>query len=224
VATPLPPSASAIRVPSVHRREWRILAVIGLVVVGLALIGYGAVLWLSGGSAGPSTVRKVSTTSVDKPANADTEGGTTTTRVDTTDTKTPGEPAERSEAVVAALLGLGSVLFLCGVFFGRIQEVTLPGGAALKLAPEAQEKLVEKVTAAASAAPDLSPDDPQTMLRLYQQSLDELLRELPAVAPEPVVMESPGGGYHVGTVRTEVSPPDDYLDRAVARATEQMTS
>ena len=51
------------------------------------------------------------------------------------------------------------------------------------------------------------------MLRLYQRSLDEMLSELPAAAPEGVVM-----------VRTEVSPPDDYLDRAVARATKQMTS
>jgi len=60
------------------------------------------------------------------------------------------------------------------------------------------------------------------MRRLYQRALDELLRELPA-APEPVVMESPGG-YYVATVSTEVSPPDDYLDQAVASGTEQLTS
>jgi hypothetical protein len=209
-----------VRVPSVHRKEWRILAVVGLVVVGLALIGYGAVLWLSGGGIGPSTAHKVSTTSVDKPANADTAGVTTNTKVDTTDTKTPGDPAERSEAVVAALLGIGSILFLCGVFFGRIQEVTLPGGAGFKLAPEAQAQLAEKVTEAAINAPDLSPD-PQTVGRLYQRALAEVLRELPA-APEPVVMESPGG-YYVATGSTEVSPPDDNLNRAVASATERLT-
>jgi hypothetical protein len=223
VATPVPASASAVRVPSVHTKLWRTLAVIGLVTVGLVLIGYGAVLWLAGGSAASTTVHKASTTTVDKPANADTQGGTTTTRVDTTDTSTPGQPAERSEAVVAALLGLGSVLFLCGVFFGRIQEVTLPGGAGLKLAPEAQARLAEKVTAAANEAPKLSAEDPETIRRLYQRALAEMSSELAAAAPEPAVMQGPGG-YYIAAPTPEVSPPDDYLDRMVARATEQLSA
>lgn len=216
----VPPIPPAVRVPSVRSGRGRIAAIAGLILVGLTLLGFGIGLWLSGGEAGPSNIEKTSTTRITKPPKAEARGGTTTTAVESTEKSAPGEPAERSEAIVAAALGLGSILFLCGIFFGRIQEVTLPGGAGFKLGPAAQAKLAEKVTATAKARDDLS-DDPETIAALYRAALDELAQRPPTLPAEAPVIEESGVYYAAPPV--EVAPGDDYLDGVVAEAAERVS-
>ncbi|HEX8690566.1 MAG TPA: hypothetical protein VF729_10025, partial [Solirubrobacterales bacterium] len=55
---------------------------------------------------------------------------------------------EYSESVLIAGLGLGGLFLLTGAFYGRIREITLPGGAGLKigeLPPEKEEELAKTI-------------------------------------------------------------------------------
>src|SRR3954453_1762226 len=154
----------AVRVSSISHPWLRRLAVMTLVALGVGMVVLGAVIWLDTSAPGKSTVTKSSTTQVTKPASRRNPGGTTTTTVSSTDTTTPGNPSVRSEPLAAALFGLGALVFLTGVFFGRLEEVTLPGGAGFKLSPAAQATVVEKVAKEAETARRL---EPQTLRRLY---------------------------------------------------------
>lgn len=182
------------------RQRARWAAMIGLVVVGIALLGYGAVLWWVPDPARVSDVTKTSTTEVAKPPNEATQGGTTTTRVSSTDTSSPAPASRRSETVVLAVLGLGSLLLLCGMLFDRLQKVTFPGGGSVELA--VQETLVEKVVAKAKADPTI--DDPQTIAKLYRAAAEDL-----------------SGKWGIQSDRTDIPPSDVRLemtvDRVVAR-------
>jgi hypothetical protein len=67
------------------------------------------------------------------------------------ETTTTGEGATKtvatkkySDTLPLTAVGVGGLLVLCGAFFGRLREITLPGGAGIKLA-DAKEKLDEKV-------------------------------------------------------------------------------
>lgn len=65
---------------------------------------------------------------------SDVTEGTTTTG------KKVATSVEYSDSVLIAGLGIGGLLVLTGAFYGRIREITLPGGAALKLGDLPEEK------------------------------------------------------------------------------------
>ncbi|HEX2162246.1 MAG TPA: hypothetical protein VHF88_10560 [Thermoleophilaceae bacterium] len=61
------------------------------------------------------------------------------------------ESRKYSDTVPLAAVGIGGLLFLCGAFFGRLREITLPGGAGIKL-DDAKQHMDEKVEQAAEKA------------------------------------------------------------------------
>jgi hypothetical protein len=204
-----PVIGGAVRSPTVTKPLLRVLAVVSLIAVGLALLVLGSVSLLDNSAPGASTVAKKSTTSVTAPPKD--QGGTTTTTVSSTDTTTPGKTSVRSESVAAALFGLGAIVFLIGVFFGRIQEVTLPGGGGFKLSPKAQEAVKEKVAEKVEQDPTLTAD-PKTAITLYEAALTEL-QGMSGVPPRELAYPAPPVG-----IVLETSPGDDALDEAIDRA------
>jgi hypothetical protein len=114
----------------------------------------------------------------------------------------PGRPTIRSEPVAVTLFGLGALVFLSGVFFVRIAEVTLPGGAGFKLAPSAQSRVVEKVAQAAQSEGRL---DPQTLRKFYEATVEELARAWPYAASAP----APAVGYERAS-RAPRGPTDTH--------------
>lgn len=208
-----------VRVPSITHPKLRGLAVTGLVVVGLALLVLGAAIWLNRSAPGKTTTSNTSTTTVSKTA------GITTTKVGSTGTTTPGAPSIRSEAVAATLFALGALVFLCGTFFARISEVTLPGGAGFKLTPETQAKVVEKV--ATQAESEGLPLQPDTLRRWYEATLAELGAST-AGTPQPAVGYSraargrPEAQSEPRAAATSASPSDAVLDAAVRAAIQRV--
>ena len=194
-------STAAVTKPTVSNPWLRGLAVAALVVVGVALLVLGGVALLNNRAAGQSTVNKTSTTTVDAPAKD--KAGTTTTKVDSTDTTTPGKGVVRSETVAAALFGLGAIVFLTGVFFGRVQEIVLPGGAVLKLTQKQQEAVREQVAEEIKKDPELATD-PIAVIEFYDAAREELL-----------ALSYPRA--ELGT-----SPGDDYVALAVGQAAQKV--
>ncbi len=201
-------ASGAVRSPSVTNPTLQVLAVVALIAVGLALLVLGSVALLDNSAPGANTVSRKSTTSVTAPRQA--QGGTTTTTVYSTATTTPGKASVRSESVAAALFGLGAIVFLIGIFFGRIQEVTLPGGGGFKLSPAAQETVKDKVAEKLQQDPNLTAD-PKTAIKLYAAALRELQR-MSGVAPRELGYSAPIGAT------LETSPGDDVLGEAIDRA------
>jgi hypothetical protein len=181
-----------------------------LVAVGLTLLVLGCVNLFGTSTPGVSTVGKQSTTSIAAPAKD--QAGTTTTTVSSTDTTTPGKASVRSASTAAALLGLGAIVFLVGIFFGRIQEVTLPGGAGLKLSPQAQKAVKEKVAEKLKQDPQLK-EDPTTGITLY----DAALRELEARTLGTLGLSAAPAGATL-----ETSPGDDVVEQAVDQAAKSL--
>jgi hypothetical protein len=72
----------------------------------------------------------------------------------TTTGKKVATSVEYSDSVLIAGLGIGGLLVLTGVFYGRIREITLPGGAGLKLGdlPEEKEQELDKAVVAKAEA------------------------------------------------------------------------
>lgn len=202
------------------------LAAAVLVVLGLSSLAFGTVVWLDTSAPGASSVQKTSTTNVTTPADLAAKGGTTTTAVTSTDKTTPGSASLRSEAVAATLFGLGALLFLTGVFFNRVTQVTLPGGGALTLGPDAQAKLVAK--AAETAEKEGLPRDPAALAALYQVALQELEKRQPPLYypyrrsrwPGGSDWVGPGGASGWGTSGT--SPGDDVIEEAVVAAAQRV--
>jgi hypothetical protein len=111
---------------------------------------------------------------------------------------------EYSDNLVIAGLALGALLVLCGAFFGRIREITLPGGAGLKLAELTESKketLQEKVTEKASAAVSVERT-PEVAVAAYGRALEKLRAQFP------------------GAVLAE--PPDGLLDSLAAEAVDEV--
>lgn len=187
-------SPGTVRSPTITSPILRVLAVAGLLLVGVTLLVLGSVTLFDNSAPGASTVAKQSTTEVTAPAKD--QAGTTTTAVSSRDVATPGEPSFRSESLAATLFALGAIVFLIGIFFGRIQEITLPGGGGFKLSPETTEAVKEKVAKKLKQDPTLT-EDPQTAIALYESAISEL----------PVLQTSPG---------------DDVLDRAIDRAAQNL--
>ncbi len=102
---------------------------------------------------------------------------------------------EYSDSLVIAGLALGALLVLCGAFFGRIREITLPGGVGIKLAELTESKketLQEKVTEKASAA---VPEErkPKVAVAAYGLALEKFRAQFPGAAeaePPDRVLES----------------------------------
>jgi hypothetical protein len=110
-------------------------------------------------------------------AGADVRGGSSdptpaTTTANSTDTTNPAKPTVRSESVAATLFGLGALRFLCGIFFTRLAQLTLPGGAGMELLPPAtQAKVLKK---AAAIAKERDADSPDTISTIYFTLLNGL--------------------------------------------------
>jgi hypothetical protein len=213
------PVQDPVRVPSIQHPTLRAFAVVGLLAVGLALLVLGAAIWLDRTAPGKSTTSNTSTTTVTKHAAA------TTTTVNSTDTTTPGSPSIRSEAVAGTLFALGALVFLCGMFFSRIAEVTLPGGAGFKLAPATQAKVVEKVAAQAKAKG--LPLEPGTLRQLYEATLVELGAPT-STTSEPAVgyTRASRGQRQTKQAQTPAAPSgepsDEILDAAVHAAMQRI--
>jgi hypothetical protein len=74
------------------------------------------------------------------------------------ETTTTGDGATRkietkkySDTLPLAAVGVGGLLILCGAFFGRLREITLPGGAGIKIG-DAQEQVEQKINEKAEEA------------------------------------------------------------------------
>jgi hypothetical protein len=72
---------------------------------------------------------------------------------------------EYSDSVLVAGMGLGALFLLSGAFFGRIREITLPGGISMKvgdLPPEKEEELkdaiAEKAKTKAASQPGVASE------------------------------------------------------------------
>jgi hypothetical protein len=207
-------TSQATRKPTVTNPWLQGFAVAGLIGIGVVLLVLASIALFDTTAPGTSKVAKTSTTSVAAPPKE--LGGTTTTTVLSTEATTPGKSSVRSESVAAALFGLGSILVLTGIFFGRIQEVTLPGGGGVKLiSPEVKEAVTEKVAEKVEQDPALTAD-PKTAIALYEatlnrlQSMGELALQESAYVTSPVV------------TRLGSPPSDDILDQVVDRAAESL--
>lgn len=214
------------RTTKARRPIGRYAAMVVLIALGTAMIVFGAWLWLGTSRPPSSSVDRTSTTTVQKPTSpSDTTPAVTTVRA--TDTTHPAEPTHQSESLTALLLGLGTLLVLCGIFFSRIAKVTLPGGAGFELAPADQAKVVAKT---AATAKERGIEDPDAIARIYQDAMATVLismlleRGAPAGAPpvEPAAMSAlrapdypPGYG---------TSPGDDLIDNAVTAAADRFAA
>lgn len=74
------------------------------------------------------------------------------------ESKTTGDGATKaveskkySDTLPLAAVGVGAALFICGAFFGRLREITLPGGIVAKFAG-AKEEIEQKVEQAVDDA------------------------------------------------------------------------
>ena len=68
---------------------------------------------------------------------------------------------EYANTFVLALIGVGALLVLCGAFYGRIREITIPGGGGLKVDPP--PVLKSAVTEAAQAKANETGSDPDVL-------------------------------------------------------------
>jgi hypothetical protein len=121
------------------------------------------------------------------------------------------DTTEYSDTLVIAALGLGGLLVLCGAFFGRLREITLPGGGGIKLAELAEPKkeaLQEKI-AGASIDADV-PDElkPRLATAAYDRSLEKFRAQFPgavAANPSDQVLDSLAAEA-VEEVKPEIAP------------------
>jgi len=112
---------------------------------------------------------------------------------------------EYSDSVVIAGLGLGALLILTGAFYGRIREITLPGGSVLKLGDPPADAVVaaqEKATKVAKEHENVSESD----LKQETESLVPQLYTLDVLQGAPKTYNTP----------QEYS--EDLAQRAVAAA------
>lgn len=82
---------------------------------------------------------------------------------------------EYSDSVLVAGLGIGGLLILTGAFYGRIREITLPGGVALKLdgLPDEKEKVLNKAVADKAKAKADESQVPVTAEALAAEARDQ---------------------------------------------------
>ena len=125
-------------------------------VFALALVVLAVVVWLYPTHRRTTTVVESSTTR--------TSGGgkapSTTRATQTTATTEPG--TARSDTIPALLLGTGALLLLVAAFWGRIEEIGLPGGGSIKLtaaeAPAADlDDLTEQLQPTITGPPEQVP-------------------------------------------------------------------
>jgi hypothetical protein len=82
------------------------------------------------------------------------DGGTETSAV----TTIPGHAARGGSTIDIFLLSAGLVLILSAAFYGRLTEIDLPGGVALKLAATAAKAREAATRALQSRHPNAPPD------------------------------------------------------------------
>jgi hypothetical protein len=128
-------------------------------VIGVALVTIALFAWLLPEEDTTKTVSEGSTTAAESTAaptipaeegstmpGQESGSGTSTTKVEkTTETTTP-PASRRSEALVAALFGVGAVLILAGVFANRITSLKFPGGEIALVQAKVAEALAAKTT------------------------------------------------------------------------------
>jgi hypothetical protein len=97
-------------------------------LLAVALITLALVFWLVPTENETTTTTETSTSKVFQPGASNPK---TTNTTKNTETRGPG--TARSDTVLALLLGTGALLVLVASFWGRIQEIGLPGGGSIKL-------------------------------------------------------------------------------------------
>jgi len=95
---------------------------------------------------------------------------------------------EYSDSVLIAGLSLGAVFLLTGAFYARIREITLPGGAALKLGelpPEKEEKLKSAIAERAKGS-GVAEDKQKALIEQAQSQAKAVFhQQYWGVVPEP---------------------------------------
>jgi hypothetical protein len=132
------PPAGTKKTPSPLSNTERVLAGM-LMVAGLAVVIVVLALFLTDGK---WLIEETTTTG---------EGATKTI-----------ETKKYSDTLPLTAVGVGGLLVLCGAFFGRLREITLPGGAGIKIGA-AQEHVNEKIDATAQKAADKGQIEPDKM-------------------------------------------------------------
>jgi hypothetical protein len=95
------------------------------------------------------------------------------------DTTTTGDGATKrietkkySDTLPLAAVGVGGLLVLSGAFFGRLREITLPGGAGIKIGA-AQEQVEEKIDATAKKEAEKGSIEPGKVDELTEAARKE---------------------------------------------------
>jgi hypothetical protein len=108
------------------------------------------------------------------------------------------ETTKYSDALPLAAVGVGGLLILCGAFFGRLREITLPGGAGIKLG-EVQQQVDEKIEEKAQEQAEKGNVDPGKISDLKDAARKEAsllvlekVRET-STLPEPAELEAIAG-------------------------------
>lgn len=111
------------------------------------------------------------------------------------ESSTTGEGADKvvaskkySDTLPLAAVGIGGLLVLCGAFFGRLREISLPGGASIKLG-DVKEHLEEKVVKAAEETAkeqSLSPEQAATLKESARKEAKVRFLDEVAVEPRPM--------------------------------------
>ncbi len=121
-----------------------------LIVLGVAFMGVGLALWLSGGDSATSTTSTVASTGQQTTGKTNTTGknsaggdGSNSASGSKQDQRTDidqsvitsGDQSDRSDTFTIGLLGFGVALLLTGTLFPRISKISFPGGG-IELTPQ----------------------------------------------------------------------------------------
>lgn len=127
---------------------------------------------------------------------------------------TPATESRRSETLTGILLGLGGILLLTMAFFSKVQEITLPGAASIKMFPQVPPEAQKKVVAGIATTPNLA-NAPSKAELAYVSALNKLQSQM---------LEDAKTAVAAGETPALTSPGDDDIDRATAEAINEVLS
>jgi hypothetical protein len=127
---------------------------------------------------------------------------------------TPAKESRRSETLTGILLGLGGILLLTVAFFSKVQEITLPGAASIKMFPQVPPEAQKKVAAGIATTPNLS-NAPTKAELAYVSAFSKLQSQM---------LEDAKTAVAAGKTPALTSPGDDDIDRATAEAINEVLS
>jgi len=138
--------------------------------------------------------------------------GAKITCVEKETSSTPAPESRRSETLTGVLLSLGGILLLTMAFFGRIQKITLPGGASIEIVPEETQA---KVAGDVGAQPEFT-DDPAKVKVAYLNAMSKIRSKMLEDAKMAVAAGEPAA-LIVPTV-----PSDEFVERAIGEAINEL--